>query len=89
MLVSNEALRREIQAWACSVGVDLDVLADAAYYSPNASLACVDLARACSVMDADARGCASQAKGAQLRRHALLIRAKTLRSSPACARDAR
>ena len=47
MLVSNEGLRREIQAWACSVGLDLDVLADVAYHSANALSACGDLARSC------------------------------------------
>ena len=64
MLVSNEGLRRDIEAWAHSVGLDLSVLADAAYRPSSAPTTCAGLARACARVDADATGCAGQGIGA-------------------------
>ena len=72
MLVSNEGLRREIQAWACSVGLDLDALADVAYRSSSAPSACGDLARSCTAVDT--RVCAGKGTGAhRLEAHSTLL----------------
>lgn len=67
MLVSNEGLRREIQAWACSVGLDLDALADVAYRSSSAPSACGDLARSCTAVGTTLP--AGKRTGAQHRQH--------------------
>lgn len=65
MLVSNEGLRCEIQAWVRSVGLDLDDLADAAYSSTDASSACADLGRGGASHDASATGRAGQGSGSR------------------------
>lgn len=70
MLVSNEGLRREIQAWVRSVGLDLDDLADAAYRSTDASSACVELGRSGVSTGASALGCAGQGSGVPCLQHA-------------------
>ena len=67
MLVSNEGLRREIKAWACSVGLDLDVLAEVAYRSSSAPSACSDLARSCAAVDT--KVCAGKGTGARRQKH--------------------
>ena len=67
MLVSNEGLRHEIKAWASSMGLDVDVLADVAYHSPRDPNACGNPARSCAMVDM--QGCAGTATGAQCKKH--------------------
>ena len=84
MLVSNEGLRCEIQAWVRSVGLDLDDLADAAYKSTDASSACADLGRTGVFVGASARGCAGHGSGAPCDQHAVLVTHRVFRKQSAC-----